>query len=349
MYHFFKPFLFKLSPESAHDLTMRLCRIALSLPFGRRIFRHFFSIDNRRLERRVMGLSFKNPVGLAAGFDKDGKYLEDLTALGFGFIEIGTVTPRPQEGNPQPRLFRLPEDEALINRMGFNNGGVKAMAERLRQKGKNTEGVIIGGNIGKNRMTPNEDAAADYDYCFETLFDYVDYFVVNVSSPNTPNLRALQDREPLTALLAGLQVLNNKKPKSKPILLKIAPDLTDSQLNDILDIIKETKLMGLVATNTTIARSGLKTDPLSIETIGAGGLSGKPLTVRSTEIIRYLRKNGAPNMVIIGVGGIHSAADATEKLAAGADLIQVYSGLVYEGPALVRQINEGILKSLTQF
>lgn len=349
MYQFFKPLLFNLSPESAHHWTMRLCRIALRFPFSRRIFSHFFSVENRRLERRVMGLSFKNPVGLAAGFDKDGKYFEDLTALGFGFIEIGTVTPRPQDGNPQPRLFRLPEDEALINRMGFNNEGVGAMAERLRQKGQNTEGVIIGGNIGKNKTTPNEDAAQDYNYCFETLFDYVDYFVVNVSSPNTPNLRALQDREPLTALLAGLQVLNHKKPKSKPILLKIAPDLTDSQLDDILEIIKETKLTGIVATNTTISRSDLKTSPLSIETIGMGGLSGKPLTVRSTEVIRYLRKKGGSNMVIIGVGGIHSAADATEKLAAGADLIQVYSGLVYEGPALVRQINEGILKGLTHF
>jgi dihydroorotate dehydrogenase len=349
MYQFFKPLLFNLSPESAHHWTMRLFRIALSLPFGRRIFRHLFFVDNPRLERRVLGLQFKNPVGLAAGFDKDGKYFEDLTALGFGFIEIGTVTPRPQDGNPQPRLFRLPEDEALINRMGFNNEGVAAMAERLRQKGGNTEGVIIGGNIGKNKLTPNEDAAKDYNYCFETLFEYVDYFVVNVSSPNTPNLRALQDREPLTALLAGLQALNHQKTTPKPILLKIAPDLTDTQLDDILAIVKETKLAGLVATNTTIARSPLKTDPLSIETIGMGGLSGKPLTNRSTEVIRYLRKNGASNMVIIGVGGIHSAKDAAEKLAAGADLLQVYSGLVYEGPALVRKINEGILKDLRNF
>jgi dihydroorotate dehydrogenase len=349
MYHFFKPFLFNLSPESAHTWTMRLFRIALSLPFGRRIFRHLFFVDNPRLERRVMGLTFKNPVGLAAGFDKDGRYFEDLTALGFGFIEIGTVTPRPQDGNPQPRLFRLPEDEALINRMGFNNEGVAAMAERLRQKRQNTEGSLIGGNIGKNKTTPNEDAAKDYNYCFETLFDYVDYFVVNVSSPNTPNLRALQDREPLTALLAGLQVLNHKKPNPKPILLKIAPDLTDSQLDDILEIVKETKLAGLVATNTTISRSDLKTGPLSIKAIGMGGLSGKPLTSRSTEIIRYLRKKGGSNLVIIGVGGIHSAADAAEKLAAGADLLQVYSGLVYEGPALVRRINEGILNDLTRF
>jgi dihydroorotate dehydrogenase len=332
MYQFFKPLLFNLSPEAAHHWTMRLFRIALSLPFGRRIFRHLFFVDNPRLERRVLGLQFKNPVGLAAGFDKDGKYFEDLTALGFGFIEIGTVTPRPQDGNPKPRLFRLPEDEALINRMGFNN-----------------EGVIIGGNIGKNKLTPNEDAAKDYNYCFETLFNYVDYFVVNVSSPNTPNLRALQDREPLTALLAGLQALNHQKTTPKPILLKIAPDLTDTQLDDILAIVKETKLTGLVATNTTIARSPLKTDSLSIETIGMGGLSGKPLTSRSTEVIRYLRKNGASNMVIIGVGGIHSAKDAAEKLAAGADLLQVYSGLVYEGPALVRRINEGLLKDLKNF
>ena len=349
MYQFFKPLLFNLSPESAHHWTMRLFRIALSLPFGRRIFRRLFFVDNPRLERRVLGLNFKNPVGLAAGFDKDGKYFEDLTALGFGFIEIGTVTPRPQDGNPQPRLFRLPEDEALINRMGFNNEGVGAMAERLRQKRQNTEGVIIGGNIGKNKLTANEDAAKDYNYCFETLFDYVDYFVVNVSSPNTPNLRALQDREPLTALLAGLQGLNQKKPTPKPILLKIAPDLTDTQLDDILDIVKETKLAGLVATNTTISRSDLKTGPLSIEAIGMGGLSGKPLTQRSTQIIRYLRKHGGSNLVIIGVGGIHSSEDASEKLAAGANLIQLYSGLVYEGPALVRKINEGLLKDLTNF
>lgn len=356
MYHFLKPLLFNLSPESAHHWTMRFLHIALRLPFGRLFFRKLFCFDNQRLERRVLGLTFKNPVGLAAGFDKDGKYFEDLTALGFGFIEIGTVTPRPQDGNPQPRLFRLPEDEALINRMGFNNEGVGAMAERLRQaKGKSllgteaTKDIIIGGNIGKNKLTPNEDAAADYNYCFETLFDYVDYFVVNVSSPNTPNLRALQDREPLTALLAGLQILNHKKPNPKPILLKIAPDLTDTQLDDILDIIKETKLAGLVATNTTISRSDLKTDPLSIETMGMGGLSGKPLASRSTAIIRYLRKKGAPNLVIIGVGGIHSAKDAAEKLAAGANLIQVYSGLVYEGPSLVRQINEGLLKDLTTF
>jgi dihydroorotate dehydrogenase len=349
MYQFFKPLLFSLSPESAHYWTMQLLHMALRLPFGRRICRHLFFVNNTRLERRVMGLTFKNPVGLAAGFDKDGKYFDDLTALGFGFIEIGTVTPRPQDGNPQPRLFRLPEDEALINRMGFNNEGVAALVERLRQKRQNTEGSLIGGNIGKNKTTPNEDAAKDYNYCFETLFDYVDYFVVNVSSPNTPNLRALQDREPLTALLAGLQVLNHKKPNPKPILLKIAPDLTDTQLDDILEIIKETKLTGIVATNTTISRDGLKKGPLSIEAIGMGGLSGKPLTSRSTEIIRYLRKNGAPNLVIIGVGGIHSAADATEKLAAGADLLQVYSGLVYEGASLIRRINEGILKDLTHF
>lgn len=349
MYQFIKPFLFNLSPEAAHYWTMRLLRIALSLPLGRRIFRELFFVNNPRLERRVLGLTFKNPVGLAAGFDKDGKYFDDLTALGFGFIEIGTVTPRPQDGNPQPRLFRLPEDEALINRMGFNNEGVGAMAERLRQKRSNTEGCIIGGNIGKNKLTPNEDAAKDYNYCFETLFDLVDYFVVNVSSPNTPNLRALQDREPLTALLAGLQELNQKKTNPKPILLKIAPDLTDTQLDDILDIVKETKLAGIVATNTTISRADLKTEPLSMEVIGMGGLSGKPLTHRSTEVIRYLRKKGAPNLIIIGVGGIHSAADASEKLAAGADLIQVYSGLVYEGPALVRRINEGLLKDLISF
>ena len=255
MYHFFKPLLFQLSPEKAHTYTMRLLKIALSLPFGRRIFKALFVVENPKLVRDIMGLTFKNPVGLAAGFDKDGQYLAELSVLGFGFLEIGTVTPRPQAGNPKPRLFRLPDDQALINRMGFNNRGVAAMTEKLRQKGKYTEGVIIGGNIGKNKDTSNENAIFDYEYCFKTLFDYVDYFVVNVSSPNTPNLRALQDREPLTKLLTHLQFLNHQKQKPKPILLKIAPDLTDTQLNDIIEIINETQLDGIVATNTTIDKN----------------------------------------------------------------------------------------------
>jgi dihydroorotate dehydrogenase len=292
-----------------------------------------------------MGLHFPNRIGLAAGFDKDGKHIHGLALLGFGFIEVGTVTPLPQDGNPQPRLFRLPADEALINRMGFNNDGLEALTQRLRrlrQQGKSPEGVIIGGNIGKNKMTPNEKAHEDYLRCFETLFPWVDYFVVNVSSPNTPNLRDLQDKAPLTQLLHLLQEENKKKSVSKPILLKIAPDLTTSQLDDIADIVKTTGITGLIATNTTIDRSGLKTTAAEVEQMGLGGLSGVPVQARSTEVIRYLREKLGAIPVIIGVGGIDSPAAAQEKIAAGANLVQVYSGLVYQGPGLVKRIAEAI-------
>ena len=340
-----KPILFRFSPEKAHHITMSLFHFALSLPFGKNIFKWLYCSKNKKLEREYFGLKFPNPVGLGAGFDKDGTYFEDIQYLGFGFVEIGTVTPRGQDGNPQPRLFRLPESEGLINRMGFNNNGVDKLVEKLKNR-SNTEGVIIGGNIGKNKMTANEDAYLDYEICFEKLFDFVDYFVVNVSSPNTPDLRALQDKEPLNQLLTHIQKLNFKKIKPKPLLLKIAPDLSESQLDDILEITKTNKLAGLIATNTTVSRADLKEDPLSIEGIGAGGLSGKPLKDRATEVIRYLRKNGTPDLVIIGVGGIQTAEDALEKMAAGADLIQVYSGLVYEGPAMVKKINDGILRQI---
>ncbi len=314
-------------------------------------FKKIYKTENPLLEKKILGLTFKNPVGLAAGFDKDGQYLDILPSLGFGFVELGTVTPLAQDGNPQPRLFRLPADEALINRMGFNNKGVDNLVNNLKNY-RNTEvlnpetsaGVIIGGNIGKNKVTPNENATNDYEICFNALFDYVDYFVVNVSSPNTPNLRELQDKEPLTKLLSRLQVLNKNKGIPKPILLKIAPDLTNSQLDDILEIVKNTELAGLVATNTTISRTDLETPPLSIEAIGAGGLSGKPLKNRSTEVIRYLRKGGEKNMVIMGVGGIITAEDALEKIEAGADLIQIYTGMVYEGPELIKKINTALLE-----
>ena len=346
-----KPIFFLFSPEQAHHLAMKLFKGVLSFPIINLFLKNIYTVENEGLTKEILGLKFKNPVGLAAGFDKDGKYLDVLPHLGFGFVEIGTVTPKPQDGNPKPRLFRLPKDEALINRMGFNNAGVQSLVDKLtiwKVKRANVQNrypsVIIGGNIGKNKITPNEEAVKDYEICFEALFNYVDYFVVNVSSPNTPNLRELQDKEPLTKLLSSLQVLNMQKEKPKPILLKIAPDLTDSQLDDILEIVKNTQLSGLVATNTTISRENLQTDPLSIEAIGAGGLSGKPVKNRSTEVIRYLRDNGEKNMVIIGVGGIASATDALEKMQAGADLIQIYTGFIYEGPSLVKKINRALLK-----
>jgi dihydroorotate dehydrogenase len=276
-------------------------------------------------------------VGLAAGFDKDGKYFEQMSALGFGFIEIGTVTPLAQAGNDKPRLFRLPQDDALINRMGFNNDGVAALVENLKRRQPST--LIIGGNIGKNKITPNENATEDYVKCYEALYDYVDYFVVNVSSPNTPGLRELQEKEPLTALLSTLKQKNADKPKQKPILLKIAPDLTNSQLDDIIQIVTETKIDGIIATNTTLDRSTLTTPT---DKIGMGGLSGKPLKKRSTEVIRYIHQKSGGNIIIIGVGGIENDQDAQEKLDAGATLIQIYSGLVYQGPGLVKKILKGL-------
>ena len=340
--HLLKPLLFLLAPEKAHHLTVFFLKLTLGIPLIGGLFRSFYRLNDPRLERQLLGLKFPNPVGLAAGFDKDGKYFRAMSSLGFGFLELGTVTPKGQDGNPQPRLFRLPADSGLINRMGFNNEGVDALVTRLKQ-GK-PEGVIIGGNIGKNKVTPNEKASDDYVICFEKLFPYVDYFVVNVSSPNTPNLRALQDKEPLTHLLSLLQELNLKKASPKPILLKIAPDLTDSQLDDIIEIVSTTQIAGVIATNTTINRAGLQSTDDYIQSIGNGGLSGKPVGRRSTEVIRYLHQKSNGKLVIIGVGGIHSAADALEKIEAGAALVQVYSGLVYEGPSLIKNINRALLK-----
>jgi len=332
-----------MEPEKAHAFTIKLFRFALRLPGSNAIFKFLYSKTDQRLERELFGLKFKNPVGLAAGFDKDGRYYKDMAHLGFGFIEIGTVTPEPQIGNDQPRLFRLPKDGALINRMGFNNEGLQAMVERLKE-GK-PEGVIIGGNIGKNKTTPNDQATSDYLKCFNALFPYVDYFVVNVSSPNTPGLRELQEKEPLTKLLGTLQVMNLSTLRPKPILLKIAPDLTNEQLDDIVAIVRETNIAGLIASNTTIDRSGLQTDAATVEAIGNGGLSGQPLRKRSTEIIRYLTKQTGGSIPIIAVGGISSAADAVEKLRAGASLVQVYTGLIYEGPGLVKRICKGVVEA----
>ncbi|WP_313807112.1 quinone-dependent dihydroorotate dehydrogenase [Flavobacterium sp.] len=333
---FIRPILFCFDPEAVHYFTFSAVRFANKIPGFSSLFKSMYEVNDKRLEREVFGLKFKNPVGLAAGFDKDAKLYKELSNFGFGFIEIGTLTPKGQEGNPKQRLFRLREDSAIVNRMGFNNGGVDEAVKRL----KKNKGVLIGGNIGKNKVTPNEEAVKDYEICFNALFDYVDYFVVNVSSPNTPNLRALQDKEPLTQLLQTLQNLNTTKSNPKPILLKIAPDLTDEQLLDIIDIVKETKIAGVIATNTTISREGLQ----SINRIEAGGLSGKPLTKRSTEVIRFLSEKSNKAFPIIGVGGIHTAEDAIEKLDAGASLVQLYTGFIYEGPALIKAINKKILE-----
>lgn len=333
-----RPLLFLFDPESVHHFTFKMIRF-LSVLGCSGLFRSLYQINDKRLERKVFGLTFKNPVGLAAGFDKDAKLFNELSSFGFGFIEIGTLTPKPQEGNPKKRLFRLKEDRAIINRMGFNNGGVVDAVPRLKEN----KGVLIGGNIGKNKTTPNQQAVDDYLICFNTLFDYVDYFVVNVSSPNTPNLRELQDKEPLTQLLQRLQYENKTKPRQKPILLKIAPDLTDDQLLDIIDIVKTTHIAGVIATNTTLSREGL----LSENKTEIGGLSGKPLKNRATEVIRFLHTKSGGAFPIIGVGGIHSAEDALEKLNAGASLVQLYTGFIYEGPQLIKEINKAILKQST--
>ncbi len=331
-----RPILFSFDPEKVHYFTFSMIRAASKIPFFPSIFRGMYNVKDPRLERKLFGLTFPNPVGLAAGFDKDARLYNELSNFGFGFIEIGTITPKPQDGNPKKRLFRLREDSGIINRMGFNNGGLELAIERL----KKNKGVLIGGNIGKNKVTPNEEAVNDYTACFEALFDYVDYFVVNVSSPNTPNLRALQDKEPLTKLLQTLQDLNAEKTARKPILLKIAPDLTDNQLLDIIDIVITTQIDGVIATNTTVSRDGLTSKNKS----EVGGLSGKPLTNRSTEVIRFLAEKSNKAFPIIGVGGIHSASDALEKIEAGADLVQLYTGFVYEGPNLITSINKALLK-----
>ena len=330
-----QPLLFLFDPEKVHYFTFSIIKWVSYLPGVSFLIRALYQVNHPNLEREVFGLKFPNPVGLAAGFDKNAVLFKELSNFGFGFIEIGTLTPKGQEGNPKKRLFRLKEDAAIINRMGFNNDGVDEAVKRLR-KNKN---ILIGGNIGKNKVTPNENAVDDYVYCFQSLFDYVDYFVVNVSSPNTPNLRALQDKEPLTHLLSTLNSLNHKKSSPKPILLKIAPDLTHSQLDDIIEIVVATKIDGVIATNTTLNREGLQSGNKS----EAGGLSGKPLGERSTEVIRYLADQSKKAFPIIGVGGIHSAEDAVEKLNAGASLVQLYTGFVYEGPAAVKRINKLLL------
>lgn len=335
MYKLVKPIFFTMDPETAHHRVTGGLRTFTKIWGAKSLLKSLYTVNDSRLEREVFGLKFKNPVGLAAGFDKNGEYIEEMAGLGFGFIEIGTVTPRPQPGNEKPRMFRLVEDKGLINRMGFNNQGADVAAGRLRRL-KDRNNLIIGGNIGKNKTTPNEEAVDDYTYCFNALFEYVDYFVVNVSSPNTPGLRDLQEKEPLKKILNTLQDLNYTKHIQRPILLKIAPDLTNSQLDDIVEIVTETKIAGVIATNTTISREGLYSNPALVKE--AGGVSGKPLTKRSTEVIKYLAERSNRSFPIIGVGGIHSAEDAIEKLEAGASLVQIYTGFIYEGPALISRI-----------
>ncbi len=351
--HIILPLLFRFDAETVHHTVTRLLKIALAIPGVSAICRKFYVLEDKRLTRTVFGLTFPNPVGMAAGFDKNAELISELSDLGFGFIEIGTVTPRPQPGNPRPRLFRLKADEGLINRMGFNNKGAGPAAERIRHFSRNRGGrnVIIGGNIGKNKDTPNENALSDYLTSFRDLFDAVDYFVVNVSSPNTPGLRDLQEREPLTRLLTALQQENRQQSVRtsgplKPILLKIAPDLTNSQLDDIIAIIAETGIAGVIATNTTISRDGLVTDSAAVAQMGAGGVSGRPLRERATEVIRYLHDQSGGSFPIIGVGGIASAQDAQEKLQAGASLIQIYTSFIYEGPGLAKRINQALLRDL---
>lgn len=334
-----RPLFFKIDAERIHHRVFDWLHIAGRLPGLMPLASAIYRFEHRSLERTVLGIRFRNPVGIAAGLDKDAKVIDELAAFGFGFIEIGTLTPKPQQGNEKPRLFRLPADKALINRMGFNNEGVDAAVARLkRRKSK----VIIGGNIGKNKATPNEEALHDYVACFHALDPYVDYFAVNVSSPNTPGLRALQEKEPLRNLLSAIKRLSQSSNKPKPVLLKIAPDLTNDQLDDVIEILLLTKTDGVIATNTTISREGLNTAEDVVKQMGSGGLSGAPLTKRSTEIIRYLRTKLGANYPIIGVGGIMTPTDALEKLDAGADLIQLYTGFVYEGPGLVKRIKESI-------
>lgn len=336
-----RPLLFLLDAETAHHFSFFWIRLLSRLGLSP-LFRSLYLVENKRLEREVFGIKFKNPVGLAAGFDKDAKLYNEFSDFGFGFVEIGTLTPKAQPGNPKPRLFRLLDDQGIINRMGFNNGGVYDAVERLKKQHR----VIVGGNIGKNKLTDNKDAVKDYLICFDALFEHVDYFVVNVSSPNTPGLRELQDKKPLTDILKKLKRENVKVShkygsNEKPILLKIAPDLTEKQLLDIIEIVKTTKIDGVIATNTTISRKGLKSHLTIAEE--KGGLSGKPLTDKSTEVIRFLAERSNKSFPIIGVGGIHSAKDALEKLDAGADLVQLYTGFVYEGPGLLKKINKAIL------
>jgi dihydroorotate dehydrogenase len=340
MYSIVRRFFFLFDAEQVHYFAMNTLRFICSFPFGKNWMAKLYTPTDPKLATNFLGMTMRNPVGLAAGFDKNAKYLNELDALGFGFVEIGTVTPIAQDGNEKPRLFRLPKDKAIINRMGFNNDGVDAVVERLkvwRSKNANSK-LIVGGNIGKNKVTANEDAWKDYAACFEKLFALVDYFVVNVSSPNTPGLRELQEKPALHKILTHLQSLNAAHSKAKPLLLKIAPDLSEAQLIDVVDLAVQIKLDGLVVSNTTLSRADLKTEQSVVEKIGAGGLSGLPLQQRSTDVISFIEQQTAGQLPIIGSGGIFSATDAKQKIKAGASLIQVWTGFIYEGPTIAKNI-----------
>lgn len=330
-----------MQPEKAHYFATGCLQFFSSIPGVAWLIRKMFQQNDARLERKLFGLAFKNPVGLAAGFDKDARWFNELANLGFGFIEIGTLTPKGQPGNPQPRLFRIPEDQGLINRMGFNNLGAEDAIKRLKHRKTD---IVIGGNIGKNTATKNEDALNDYITNFKVLHAYVDYFVVNVSCPNVKDLTKLQDTPFLLELLGKLKEINATYAKPKPILLKIAPDLNNSQLDEVIEIVASTKIDGVIATNTTTSRDNLKTSESRIAKIANGGLSGLPVKNRSTAVIKYLAEKSNKAFPIIGVGGIHSAGDALEKIEAGADLVQIYTGFIYEGPGLIRRINKKILE-----
>lgn len=348
MYALLRNLLFLLSPEDAHYFSMYLLQQGVSVGFIQSLIRKQFTYANPALEKSIWGLNFKNPVGLAAGFDKNARWLTELGCLGFGSVEIGTVTPQPQQGNDKPRLFRLPADKALINRMGFNNYGVKAIRGRMehwRQQQPNTS-LIVGGNIGKNKVTANEEAWRDYEICFRELHHTVDYFVVNVSSPNTPGLRALQEKEALAKIILHLQHINAGMHQPKPILLKIAPDLNTAQLDDIVSLASTVKLDGVIATNTTISRENLQMPAAKISAIGAGGLSGKPVQATSTQVLRYLHNRLGPTIPLVASGGIFNAEDAKEKMNAGASLVQVWTGFVYEGPGVAGKICRGLGKRI---
>ena len=335
-----RPILFKIYAEKVHSLVKHSLKIAMIIPGIKPLMRAYYQVNDPRLEREIFGLKFKNPVGIAAGFDKAADMYNELAVLGFGHIEIGTVTPKAQDGNPKPRIFRLPKDKALINRMGFNNGGIQSAVENLK---KRKTKAIIGGNLGKNTATPNTEAVTDYTAVFDGLFDYVDYFVVNVSCPNVTDLCELQDQDYLEEILFAVQKLNNAKVSPKPILLKVAPDLNHGQLDEVIEIVEKTKIHGVIATNTTVSRDDLITN---FEPIGNGGMSGAPLRNKSTEVIRYLSEKSNKAFPIIGVGGIFTAQDAIEKLEAGADLVQVYTGFIYEGPSIAKKINKAILEKM---